>query len=115
MGALAAVALLATLHIWALRDFLYWQYRWFDTPMHLLGGAAIGAFTVGLLHSWRPFLYLSAIVFVSFSWELMEYIFGLTGVNSIDYTWDTAHDLLNDAIGATFVYVLARYTLWRSA
>jgi len=111
IAALIAVSLLAGLHFWALADFWYWKYRWFDTPMHILGGAAIGIFAVSLLRSYRPFFYLAIILAASLGWELFEYSAGVTRPG-IDYDWDTAHDLLNDAIGAILVYVIARFTLW---
>lgn len=112
--ALAAAASLLALHVWALTDFLYWRYRWFDTPVHLLGAFAVGAFVAALLNRYRPIMYLCIVVIVAVAWELFEFELGVTGVAVADYRWDTAHDLLNDALGAIAAYVLARLTLWRS-
>lgn len=114
LAALFLTGLLAALHFWALADFLYWKYRWFDTPMHLLGGIAIGTSTVALLPSYRPLSYLAIIAVAAVSWELFEYFAGIAVFPGVNYQWDTAHDLLNDAIGATLVYGVARYTLWRT-
>ncbi len=30
-----------------------------------------------------------------------------------NYVWDTALDILDDAIGAVLVYVVARFTIWK--
>jgi hypothetical protein len=111
---LAGTVLLAVLHFWALADFWYWKYDFFDILMHLLGGAVVGAFSVVLLWKFRPFAYMALIILVAFSWEYFEYKVGIAVPPGVNYAWDTAHDVLNDAIGAIFVYAVARYTIWRS-
>lgn len=111
--ALGSTALLAVAHTVASAEYLYWQYRWLDTPMHLLGGFALGSLVIALLFRYRPAYYLAAMAFVAISWEVFEYALGLP--LPVDYVLDTAHDLLNDAIGATIAFILARHTVWRSA
>lgn len=114
--ALILVALLATLHLWAIHDFLYWRYRWFDTPMHLLGGAAIGAIAVALIGpAWHPWRYLAFIAVAAIGWEVFEAAAGIAVLPGVDYVWDTAHDILNDVFGATLIYAIARFTVWRPA
>ncbi|HVW71842.1 MAG TPA: hypothetical protein VHB93_01670 [Candidatus Paceibacterota bacterium] len=114
LAALASAAVLAALHIWAIMHFIYWKYRWFDTPMHMLGGATIGLIAIGLLgNRWQPWRYLALIALAAFGWELFEYVFGITGVTATYYVWDTAHDVLNDVIGAVAVYFVARHTVWK--
>jgi len=112
-AALISASLLAVLHIWAITDFLYWRYRWFDTPMHILGGVTIALIAVALLHSFRPFSFMGIVATAFIAWEVLEVVFGVTFVSGTDYVWDTAHDLLNDVLGATAVYALARFTVWR--
>jgi hypothetical protein len=115
IAALVAALALVTLHVLALTNYWYWTYRWFDTPMHLLGGATIGLFAVSLLHTFRPFSFLALVILAFVLWEVFEATFGVTLVSpGASYFWDTTHDLLNDTIGATLVYTFARYTLWRS-
>jgi hypothetical protein len=115
IAALLTTGLLAALHFYALEHFLYWRYRWFDTPMHMLGGAAIGVFAVALLKRYRPFVYLGIIIAAAVAWEVYEYYFGLAVLPGTNYAWDTAHDILNDALGAVLVYVIARLTIWKPA
>jgi hypothetical protein len=112
--ALFLAALLACAHIYAVEHYLYWEYRWFDIPMHMLGGATLGCLALGLFGKYRPIGYLLFIAAAAAAWEGFEYIFGITGVSANNYVWDTAHDVLNDAVGAAFVYVVARYTVWRT-
>ncbi len=114
LTALVASAVLAGLHFNALAHFWYWKYRWLDTPMHLLGGAVLAIFAVALLRSFRPFTFLALMALAAVGWEVFEYVFGIS-TGQPNYLLDTVHDILNDAIGASFVYVVARFTVWRSA
>jgi hypothetical protein len=109
--ALILSAALAALNLLAFEYFLYWRYEWFDVFMHLLGGATIGAFLVGLLGRYRPFLYLAVFFVVVISWEILEYTFGIPRKDN--YIFDTALDLLIGFIGTLMTYALARKTLWR--
>lgn len=114
LAALLLVSVLAGVHIYAIEHFLYWRYRWFDTPMHLLGGAAIGTFTIALLGPvWRPWHYLAVAATAFVGWEVFEAVAGISVLPGVDYTWDTAHDILNDVFGATLVYAVARFTVWK--
>jgi hypothetical protein len=113
-AALVLAALLALFEREALAYFIYWRYPWSDTLMHLLGGAAIGAFAVGLLGSqFRPWWYLGIIATACIGWEVFEYLIGASSPKG--FILDTSSDLLFDAIGATLAYAIARFSLWRSA
>lgn len=112
--ALIVASVLAALQQWALHDFLYWRYAWFDVPMHYLGGLFSGLFVVAILKRRRKpktFLFSMAAVFVG--WEAFEFLIG--SQREANFAFDTAVDLLMDALGALTAYALARYTLWRSA
>jgi len=111
--ALGTTLLLAVAHTIASAEYLYWQYRWLDTPMHLLGGFALGSLLIAVLFKFRPGYYLAGMAVVAISWEVFEFALGLP--QPADYMWDTAHDILNDTIGASVAYILARFTIWHSA
>lgn len=111
--ALASSILLAVFHFWALADFLYWRYRWFDIPMHVLGGVAIGAFAVILLRSYRPISYFFFVLSAAVAWEVFEHYASIATVPGESYVLDTMHDLLNDALGAVLVYIVARFSIWK--
>lgn len=111
-GALILSLALLTLHLFALENFWYWKYEWYDIPMHALGGLTLGTFIVAVSPRPRPVTYLLGIAVVLTGWEVMEYVSGITR-NEPGYVLDTALDLLDGTIGATASYALARLTLWR--
>lgn len=110
--ALILSALLATLHLWAFEEFLYWRYVWFDILMHFLGGLALGVFLAAFLNAWRPMLFLVACTAILTGWELFEYLLGFP--REANYVFDTALDLLMGTLGMLLAYGVARFTLWRS-
>ena len=111
--ALGLALVLLGIHLYALDNHLYWHYRWLDTPVHILAGAMMGAAVVGVVLKFRPYSYLFAIAVGALGWELFENVFGIS-TGQPNYVWDTLHDILNDALGAVALYVLARFTIWRS-
>ena len=113
LAALVLCAILAGLHIYGLAHFWYWRYRWFDTPMHILAGVITGVLIVSYFKSFRPITFLVIVAVVALGWELFEYIFKIS-TGQPNYIWDTSHDILNDALGAIAVYIVARFTVWRS-
>ena len=38
--------LLGILNYLAFKNYWYWRFRWFDQPMHFLGGLALGLFGI---------------------------------------------------------------------
>lgn len=112
VAALITSAVVAGLQQWALADFLYWRYEWFDLLMHFLGGLTIGCLTVAFLMRFRPIVFLVVLVGVAIGWEVFEALIGTP--REANYFFDTSLDLLMDACGASVAYVLARFTIWRS-
>ena len=111
--ALVLAALMLGVHLYALDNYLYWYYRWLDIPMHVLGGAVMAAAVIGVLRSFRPITFVLVIAAGAIGWEVFEYLFHIS-TGQPDYLWDTLHDIVNDAFGALVVYVVARYSVWRS-
>ncbi len=113
-AALMLSALLSVLNLIALEGYWYWKYRWFDTPMHILGGLAIGALCIGLSRTYRPLTYAGILALAFLGWEVFEYVFHLS-TNQPHYLLDTLHDLMNDAVGGLITFLIARNTIWHSA
>ncbi len=111
-GALVLSIIVATLQQWAMTDFLYWRYEWFDVMMHFLGGLTIGVLLVALLRKFRPFTFIILFILVAVGWEVFEYMFGVP--HKANYVFDTSLDFVMDVLGATAAYVAARYSVWRS-
>lgn len=117
----------------AFKYSLYWNWRWFDIPMHALGG-----FSLGFLALWAYVYFVkrgrweelkfSHILFVSLvfallvggSWELIEVGLDELGWQTVTRkSWgllqtgwkDTVGDLSSDALGAliatTFYYLIS--------
>ena len=112
VAALFLSVLLLGLHLYAEAHAWYWIYRWFDIPMHLLGGFTIGVFSVAILGKFRPLLFVVIVLGAAVGWEAFEYLSGIT-YNEPKYWFDTTHDLLDDALGGIAAYVIARFSVWR--
>ncbi len=113
LATLVLASVLAALHLYALHNYLYWHYRWFDIPMHILGGAMVGASFFAVVPYRSRTLYIAGILFVALGWEVFEYVFRIS-TGQPQYYFDTAHDVFNDGVGAFISYVFARKTIWRS-
>jgi len=116
LGWIFAVSLLiAFLHLGALEYFWYWQFWWFDIPLHFLGGvllALIASFlyikygsTEGRVTNRMIFINLIAtVLIVGFLWEVFELVAGGREFADSDYTLDTIADMFTDLAGGLFVY-----------
>jgi hypothetical protein len=110
---LLSVALAYLQHI-AFAAHWFYFYPWSDTLLHAVGGAGIGCLVVGFFYTaFRPRAYLVLVTAAVVGWEVFEYHIG--SPRAYNFVLDTASDLLFDTIGALIPYVLARFTLWRSA
>lgn len=112
-GAFIFAAALVFLQHWALADFLYWRFPWFDTLMHFLGGLTVATFAIGLLYRPRILLFALMMCSVAIGWEVFEFSIGT--VREANFVLDTGLDLLMDTVGMSASYLVARLTLWRSA
>lgn len=112
LGAFVISSVLAALQWWAVTDFLYWHYEWFDIPMHLLGGLSIGVLLVGFLYRHRPLLFVVLLALAIIGWEIFEYYFGIP--REANYAGDTVQDLILGTLGGSIAYLIARLTLWHS-
>lgn len=110
--ALVAASVLAYLQHWALAEYLYWYYPWFDTLMHFLGGFAVASFGIALLDTRRALVFIAGMFGIAVGWEVFELT--INAEREINFVFDTSLDLLMDAIGMTLAYGFARLSIWRS-
>ncbi len=118
---LILVLIIGAAHILAGVNSWYWTYRWFDTPMHLMGGVWVALLFFYLFEerfrvfdAKKNFLFtiiivLGFVALIGLLWEFYEY-FSDTFIAHLPpntprphpnlYT-DTLKDLLNDLIGGT--------------
>lgn len=106
----------AGLHAYAIENFLYWKYLWFDFIVHLFAGAMVGlpAYLV-LSRFFSPKIALGyaicAAIGVGALWEGFEYYAGLTVVGEPGFIPDTLQDFLADTLGGFGSAYLARTLL----
>ncbi len=110
--ALILTALLLALHLYALETYFYWQHRWFDIPMHILAGASIGSFLLAFFSVRRAGLYFILMLGVGVGWEVFENINHIS-TGQPGYWFDTTKDIINDMIGASITFYVAKRSLWR--
>lgn len=108
---LAIALLVACIHTIAVYNTLYWNYLWFDIPMHMLGGLMFGfwAGAVSLRMKFSPlqaaFFATGTILCMSIAWEIFEFTSGLTSMERGLFL-DTVGDLFFAAVGGLIAYLL---------
>ena len=112
LTAFVASTVLLLFDYWAVQNSIFWRFRWFDTPMHVVGGFALAVFIIGLLNTYKPLVFGVSLAVLFVGWEIFEHVAQVPQPNP--YVLDTAHDLVNDVLGALFAFALARETIWRS-
>ncbi len=110
----SAAVLIAVVHRLAFQFYLYWEYAWFDIPMHFLGGVVISLlFLVLLLASpsfnrWRSISFGLLFVFViGILWELFEIVAGISPFEP-GFVTDTIIDLCMDLAGGVVGFVVGK-------
>jgi hypothetical protein len=117
---------IAILHLGAEHYYWYWQYQWFDLPMHLLGGVWLG---LASLWVWNHTSYLTRVkkrvqptdfvvalvggVLFGLLWESYEYLVWTHTERGlpIEYVPDLIMDLCMDTLGAVVGYGVYRVTM----
>ena len=99
----------------AVNYHIYFIYKWFDTPMHFLGGFGVGVFSIGLLRMFlskekydvKPiFLYSVVLVLtIGLVWELVEVFYKVSVIFGGVFWFDTIKDLLMDVFGGILSYI----------
>lgn len=103
--------ILLVTHLYALSTFFYWYHRWFDIPMHIFGGAAIGALLLAFGSTRRVSVYFLCMFAVVAGWEVFEYIAHIS-TGQPHYWVDTIKDMIDGLLGAGIVLLIARKTSW---
>ncbi|MBI4093951.1 hypothetical protein HY417_03225 [Candidatus Kaiserbacteria bacterium] len=108
---LAVLTALATVHIIALANDLYWLFPSLDLLTHFLGGvwSALFFYWVMIASSRSPSV-LSIIAYVlvlGVAWEVFELTVGISA--GAHYARDTLSDLFMDFVGACVVVFALRY------
>jgi accessory gene regulator protein AgrB len=109
--ATALLVLLFILDIFASEQALYWTYRWFDIPMHFMGGALVSWVWFVIL-SWHKknldinwFQAIAGTILIGVLWEIVEFYTKSSPFMS-EYSVDNIKDLLMDTAGGLVAYVV---------
>lgn len=112
-------ALLVFVHIRALQESWYWQFPWFDTGVHFLGGVFVAFFLLYTLLLIRGRLFYNEAVQTAFVllgtfiigvlWEVFEHFFNIS-FDPLE-SFDTVLDLLMDTLGAFTVNTMINRSL----
>jgi len=122
--------IIALVHIVAEYNYWYWVYRWFDIPVHFMGGVWLGLaglwvwYTTSGFRKKSWYKKISAVkvslltgLLVGVVWELYE--FGvwqlIEGDLPVNYYADTLLDIVMDVFGAFFGYLVYRFVVRGSA
>ncbi len=99
----------------AVRFHIFYIYKWFDTPMHFLGGFGVGIVALGLLRwfftkekydNTPQFWYtLFLVLGVGLVWELVEVFYKVSVIFGGSFWFDTIKDLLMDTFGGILSYI----------
>ncbi|TAL49310.1 hypothetical protein EPN83_01005 [Patescibacteria group bacterium] len=103
------------LYLEALRLSLFWNYWWFDLPVHALAGVFVALLVFWYVRrivaklSWQALTLLAIVssLVAAIFWEIFEFLFGVTFISS-SYTVDTLLDIVMTALGGivALVYVV---------
>jgi len=113
VAALLLCTVLAALEWWAVENFIFWKYVWFDLPMHFLGGLALGVLAVGIINTRNVRYFILFLLLAFVGWEVFEYVFGVP--REANYAFDTSIDIVMDTLGALVAYTVAARTIWKKA
>lgn len=88
--------------------YLYYELKWLDIPMHLLGGFGVASLAFATFaYFGRPVSFLHifiAYTIVAIGWELYEYARDISQNQAWNGWLDTTGDYINGAIGASVAY-----------
>lgn len=106
---LALIVFIGAVNLFAEIYYWYWRMRWFDMPMHFLGGVWLAATALWWYYGWleaknQHFYRVLAICIIAslgigFLWEVFEAGLALQTVGHINAMPDTLSDLMFDTLG----------------
>jgi hypothetical protein len=91
---------------------LYYELKWLDIPMHIMGGFGVASLSSAVLaylkkpvSFWKLFFVYSAVALV---WEAYEYIQDIANYSDWNGWFDTLQDYVNGLIGMGVAYLFIR-------
>ncbi len=91
---------------------LYYELKWLDIPMHIMGGFGVASLTSAVLayfnkpiSFWRLFFVYSV---VALAWEMYEYLQDIANYSDWNGWFDTMKDYFDGIIGMSVAYLFIR-------
>lgn len=108
IGLLFLSITIGLLNFFALKYNLFWVFKWFDIPMHFLGGVFISFLAsyfilfknINITYTKFLLFNIFAILVFGTLWEVFEVFIGSTSIYDISYCSDTGLDIMADLLGS---------------
>lgn len=110
------LVIVAIFHYIGIKYYLYWTVKWYDIPMHILGGLWVSLLSLSIyahfygnasIINYRRKVFkvvFLVLLFVTVSWEVFELIGKITFLNDKGYWLDTFKDIFDGYIGGMIGY-----------
>jgi hypothetical protein len=111
-SALYLLTIFAVSHFIFEPTYLYYELRWLDIPMHIMGGFGVASL-VSAIATYRgrtvSFVQLFiAYSLVAFAWEAYEYAKDVLAYSAWNGWFDTLKDYINGIIGVGIAYLFIK-------
>lgn len=111
-SALYLLTIFAVSHYIFEPTYLYYELKWLDIPMHIMGGFGVASLTAAILSYINKdvsfFRLFVVYATVAIAWELYEYLHDLVNYEAWNGWLDTIKDLVDGFIGMTVAYLFIR-------
>lgn len=111
-SALYLLTIFAVSHFIFEPTYLYYELRWLDIPMHIMGGFGVASLIAAILSYfekdvsfWRLFW---VYTLAALGWEAYEYANDLMNMAEWNGWFDTIKDYINGLIGVSIAYLFIR-------
>jgi hypothetical protein len=88
---------------------LYFELKWLDIPMHIMGGFGVAALVAAVLsyydNSVTFWKLLLAYTLAAIAWEVYDHLQGFVDYSTVSGWLDTVKDYVDGLIGASLAYL----------
>lgn len=93
-------------------SYLYYELKWLDIPMHIMGGFGVASLTAAILsYADKPVSFKNLFIaysVVALGWELYEYANDILTHGEQNALLDSASDYINGLLGTFVAYLFIR-------
>lgn len=93
-------------------SYLYYELKWLDIPMHIMGGFGVASLAAAILSYFDKSVSFKklfiAYTIIALGWELYEYANDILTQGEQNALLDSASDYINGLIGTFVAYLFIR-------